>query len=142
MAPTPEQVAFFEEQGYLVIQDLIPPEWLRQIQEETTDLHERMADNPPEGVHVSWEHEVDPTIRRKIKQLMHGEAISPALNRLVRSAEVLDVIELLMKAARCGTITPWHQDYSYWVDADNRPLMMNCMMQIDSSSAENGCLQV
>src|SRR4051794_29230967 len=155
MAPTPEQIAFFEEQGYLVIQDLIPPEWLRQIQEETTDLHERMADHPPEGVHVSWEHEVDPTIRRKIKQLMHGEAISPALNRMVRSSEVLDVIEglmgpdishyhckLLMKAAQCGTITPWHQDYSYWVDADNRPLMMNCMMQIDSSSAENGCLQV
>jgi ectoine hydroxylase-related dioxygenase (phytanoyl-CoA dioxygenase family) len=155
MRPTQEQVACFEEQGYLVIEDLIPPDWLHAIQCETTDLHEQMAENPPSGVHVSWEHEVDPSIRRKIKQLMHAEVISPALNRLVRSAEVLDVIEalmspdisfyhckLLMKAAGDGTITPWHQDYSYWVDADNRPLMMNCMLQIDASTAENGCLQV
>jgi phytanoyl-CoA hydroxylase len=155
MTLTREQVGFFEEQGYLVVEDLISPEWLQAIQQETEALHEQMAENPPQGVHVSWEHEVDPTIRRKIKQLMHAEVISPALNRLVRSAEVLDVIEalmgpdisfyhckLLMKAAQGGTVTPWHQDYSYWVDADNRPLMMNCMLQIDASTAANGCLQV
>ena len=51
----------------------------------------QMAENPPEGVHVSWEHEVDPTIQRRIKQLMHAEVVSPALNRLVRSHEVPDV---------------------------------------------------
>lgn len=155
MTPTREQVALFEEQGYLVVENLISLEWLREIQQETADLHEQMAENPPEGVHVSWEHEVDPNIQRRIKQLMHAEVVCPAINRLVRSNEVLDIIEalmgpdiafyhckLLMKAARGGTVTPWHQDYSYWVDADNRPLMLNCMMQIDASTPENGCLQM
>jgi phytanoyl-CoA hydroxylase len=155
MTPTCDQIAFFEAQGYLVIENLIPPGWLQQVQQETADLHERMASSPPEGVHVSWEHEVDPSIQRRIKQLMHAEVLCPSLDRLVRSDEVLDVIEalmgpdisfyhckLLMKAARGGTVTPWHQDYSYWVDTDNRPLMLNCMMQIDASTAENGCLQV
>lgn len=155
MTPTPEQVSFFHDQGYLVIQDLIPPDWLQAIQCETADLHEQMAECPPEGVHVSWEHEVDPSIQRRIKQLMHAEVVSPSLDRLVRSPEVLDVIEavmgpdiafyhckLLMKAARGGTVTPWHQDYGYWVAEDNRPLMVNCMMQIDGSTPENGCLQV
>jgi ectoine hydroxylase-related dioxygenase (phytanoyl-CoA dioxygenase family) len=155
MVPKREQITSFEEQGYLVLEELIPPEWLREIQRETSDLHEQMAENPPEGVHISWEHEVDPTIQRRIKQLMHAEVVSPSVNRLVRSSEVLDVIEalmgpdislyhckLLMKAARGGTVTPWHQDYSYWVAEDNRPLMLNCMLQIDSSMPENGCLQV
>jgi phytanoyl-CoA hydroxylase len=155
MTPTREQIASFEEHGYLVVNDLIDPDWLRQIQVETADLHEQMAENPPEGVHVSWEHEVDPTIQRRIKQLMHAEVVSPALNRLVRSKEALDVVEalmapdislfhckLLMKAAREGTVTPWHQDYSYCVSDDNRPLMLNCMLQIDASTPENGCLQV
>ena len=91
MAPTREQIASFEERGYLVVEELISSEWLREIQEETADLHEQMAENPPEGVHVSWEHEVDPTIQRRIKQLMHAEVVSPALNRLVRSHEVPDV---------------------------------------------------
>src|SRR5947207_901628 len=140
MTPTRDQITFFQEQGYLVVEDLIPPDWLREIQVETAELHDQMAESPPEGVHVSWEHEVDPSIQRRIKQLMHAEVVSPALNRLVRSTEVLDVVEalmgpdislfhckLLMKAARGGTVTPWHQDYSYWVTDDNRPLMLNCM---------------
>jgi ectoine hydroxylase-related dioxygenase (phytanoyl-CoA dioxygenase family) len=155
MIPTREEVTRFQEQGFLVVRDLISPEWLHQIQEETANLHDEMADNPPEGVHVSWEHEVDPSIQRRIKQLMHAEVVSPALNRLVRSNEVLDIVEelmgpeiclyhckLLMKAAREGTVTPWHQDYGYWSAEDNRPLMLNCMMQIDASTPENGCLQM
>ncbi len=155
MKPTDAQFASFAEQGYLVVENLVDPDWLLQIQQETADLHERMAEHTPDTVHVSLEHEVDPTIQRRIKQLMNAELVSPALDRLVRSSEVLDVIEalmgtdisfyhckLLMKAAREGTVTPWHQDYGYWVAEDNRPLMINCMMQIDASTAENGCLQM
>lgn len=154
-ALTPEQIHFFEEQGYLVVEDLIPPAWVEEIRSDLHNIHERMAEQTPEGVHVSWEHEVDPTIERRIKQLMHGELVSPALNRLVRSSGVLDVVEtllgpdislfhckLLMKAARDGTVTPWHQDYSYWEMDGNRPLMLNCMLQIDDSTLENGCIQM
>src|SRR5438874_3708451 len=155
MKPTPDELRAFDEQGYLVVEDLIGPEWVDEICCDLADLHERMADHLAPGVHVSWEQEVDAAIQRKIKQLMHAELVSPALDRLVRSDAVLDVVEavigpdislyhckLLMKAARDGTITPWHQDYSYWVTDDNRPLMLNCMLQIDDATVENGCLQV
>lgn len=155
MRLTAEEREFFETQGYLVKQDLISPEWVAEIRADLADLHERMAEQPAEGVHVSWEHEVDPTVQRRIKQLMHAELVSPALDRLCRSDEVLDVVadligpdislyhcKLLMKAARDGTVTPWHQDYSYWVTPENQPLMLNCMLQIDASTHENGCLQM
>ncbi|MBM3457755.1 MAG: phytanoyl-CoA dioxygenase family protein [Armatimonadetes bacterium] len=155
MGVTEEERSFFETNGYLVREDLIPPGWGAEICRDLEDLHNRMADALPPGVHVSWEHEVDPAVQRRIKQLMHAELVSPGLDRLCRSPEVLDVVEallgpdlslyhckLLMKAAREGTVTPWHQDYSYWVTEDNRPLMLNCMLQIDDSTRENGCLQM
>jgi ectoine hydroxylase-related dioxygenase (phytanoyl-CoA dioxygenase family) len=152
---TPRQHRRFVEEGFLVLQALIPPEWVDEIRADLDDLHERMADGTPDGVHVSWEHEIDPAVRRRIKQLMHAELVSPALNRLVRAPSVLAVVEalmgpeialyhckLLMKAAREGTVTPWHQDYSYWVRDGNRPLMINCMLAIDDATVENGCLQM
>ncbi|HTE19821.1 MAG TPA: phytanoyl-CoA dioxygenase family protein [Armatimonadota bacterium] len=155
MSITDAELRTLNETGYLVKEDLIPPEWVAEIRRDLDGLHDRMAERVPEGVHVSWEHEVDASIQRRIKQLMHAELVSPALDRLVRSPEVLDVVEgvlgpdiaffhckLLMKAARDGTVTPWHQDYSYWVTSDNRPLMLNCMLQIDDSTLENGCLQM
>lgn len=155
MPVTPEECRTFADQGYLVKPDLISPEWVAEIRHDLENLHERMAEQTPPGVHVSWEHEVDPDIPRRIKQLMHGELVSPALDRLVRSSEVLEVVEaligpeialyhckLLMKAARDGTVTPWHQDFGYWARDDNQPLMLNCMVQIDDSTPENGCLQM
>src|SRR5438067_5316637 len=126
MALKDKEMQMFEEQGYLVREDLIPASWVKEIRADIADLHERMAEQTPPGVHVSWEHEVDPSIQRRIKQLMHAEVVSPALNRLVRAPHVLDIAEailgpdvslyhckLLMKAARDGTVVPWHQDYSY-----------------------------
>ena len=49
--------------------------------------------------------------------------------------------KLLPKSAYYGTITPWHQDYSYWKGEDNQPLMINCMFFMDAATTENGCIQ-
>src|SRR5690242_7952017 len=91
-----EERRLFEEQGYLVREDLIPPAWVDEIRRDLRDLHERMAANPPEGVHLSWEHEVEPSVQRRIKQLMHAELVSPALDRLVRAPHVLDMVEAIL----------------------------------------------
>src|SRR4051812_3363847 len=96
MGLSAEERALFEEQGYLIREALIPPTWIAEIRQDLDDLHERMADALPPGVHVSWEHEVDPGIRRRIKQLMHAETVSPSLDRLVRAPEVLDIVEALL----------------------------------------------
>lgn len=155
MAITKSEVERFHEQGYLVQEDLLPPEGVARVRDELADLHARMVREPHPEVVVSWESEVDPNVKERIKQLMHAEVISPTINRFLRSPDVLEIVEalmgpaidfyhckLLMKAARDGTVTPWHQDYAYWVADDNRPLMLNCMFQIDDATPENGCLQV
>src|SRR5688572_20840457 len=96
MTLTRQERDLFDSRGYLVREDLVPPAWVSEIRRDLEDIHERVAAEAPESVHVSWEHEVDPSIRRRIKQLMHAERISPALDRLVRSPEVLDVVEDLL----------------------------------------------
>ena len=80
MPLTAEQKERFDAQGFLVIEDLVPGDWLRAIQDELFDLHERMFQHTPPEVGVSWEHDVDPKIQRRIKQLMHAEMISPTIN--------------------------------------------------------------
>jgi ectoine hydroxylase-related dioxygenase (phytanoyl-CoA dioxygenase family) len=151
---TPEELHFYEENGFLLKKQLIPLEWIEQIKSEIENIHERMAAQPVEGIHVSWEVYDDPNKPKRIKQLMHSELVSPTLNRALRCDAMLDVVEalmgcdislyhskLLLKAARDGTAVPWHQDYAYWVREDNRPLMMNCQLAIDAATKENGCIQ-
>jgi ectoine hydroxylase-related dioxygenase (phytanoyl-CoA dioxygenase family) len=96
----------------------------------------------------------DPDGPARIQQVMHSEQVSPALRRVLRSPQVLDVVEqllgpeislfhskLLPKAARAGTAIPWHQDYAYWRTETNEPLMVNCQIAIDEAVLENGCIQ-
>ena len=154
MGVTDRELRALGEDGFLVKRRLIDDAWLRQIQREVDGLHEAMAAERPQGVGVSWEEYDDPGRPKRIRQLMHAELVSEGLKRLVHADEVLDVLEavmgpdislfhckLLMKAARDGTITPWHQDYAYWARHNNSPLMMNCMLAIDDQDAENGAIQ-
>jgi ectoine hydroxylase-related dioxygenase (phytanoyl-CoA dioxygenase family) len=151
---TPEELHFFDENGYLLKKGLIPPEGMEQVRREIENIHERMAQQPPPEVHISWEDYDDPARPKRIKQLMHSELVSPTLNRILRCDAMLDVVEallgpdislyhskLLPKTAEEGTAIPWHQDYAYWVREDNRPLMINCQLAIDAATRENGCLQ-
>lgn len=148
-----EEIKQFERDGFILKRGLISPEMVKQIATEIDSLHERMAQHTPEGVHVSWEKQVDGQ-PKLIKQLMHSEKVSPGLNTVLRSKEVLDIVaaligpkislfhsKLLMKAAKDGTVTPWHQDYAYWKRGTNRPVQLNCMLAIDPATLENGCIQ-
>jgi ectoine hydroxylase-related dioxygenase (phytanoyl-CoA dioxygenase family) len=154
MALTPEQQQTYAENGYLLVRQLVPRDWIEQVRQELADIHARMAAAPPPGVHVSWEDADDPEQPGRIRQLMHSELVSPTLNKILRSAALLDVVETLMgpeiclyhskllpKEARSGAATPWHQDYAYWQREDNQPLMMNCQLAIDAATLENGCLE-
>ena len=151
MPLTNREMEFYSENGYLLKKRLIPTSITKQVAESTDQIHERMLENIPSGIGISWEEYDDPEKPKRIRQLMHSELINGELNQILRSSEVLDIIEALMgpnislyhskllpKSAYYGTITPWHQDYSYWKGEDNQPLMINCMFFIDAATTENG----
>ncbi|MBE83105.1 MAG: hypothetical protein CME21_11120 [Gemmatimonadetes bacterium] len=144
----------FDEAGYLVRRGLFCDKDIRAIRSEIEDLHDRMAAEPPDGVGISWEEFGDVNTPRLIRQLMHSEVVSPTLNRMLRSDTMLDIVEaligenvslyhskLLMKAANDGSAIPWHQDFAYWKQEANDPLMVNCMVAIDGADLANGCTE-
>lgn len=73
-----------------------------------------------------------------------------------RSRRMVDTMEALLggevyhyhskltaKEPRTGGAWEWHQDYGYWYDNGCLyPLMASCMIALDRSTRENGCLQV
>jgi hypothetical protein len=144
----------FETDGYWVRPGLFGKDAADRVLSEIEDLHDRMVEAPTEGVGISWEEFGDVNMPRLIRQLMHSELVSPTLNEMLRSDAMLDVVEaligpdvslyhskLLMKAANDGSSIPWHQDYAYWKQEGNAPLMVNCMVALDAADVGNGCTQ-
>ena len=84
---------FYNKNGYLVKKGLVTTEQLNQVKVEIEGLHQRMANQIPDGVGVSWEEYVhrEPDKPKYIRQLMNSEVISEGLNEILRSNEVLDV---------------------------------------------------
>ncbi|MDA1142682.1 MAG: phytanoyl-CoA dioxygenase family protein [Planctomycetota bacterium] len=154
MSLTDEQKKSFDDNGFLLVRQLFDFTIIEKLEVELKDIHERMAEHTPEGIGVSWESFDNPDQKPAIMQLMHSEVISPTLNEILRSDTVLDIVEeligpeislyhskLLPKTAEVGRPIPWHQDYAYWKQEGNQPLMLNCQFAISAATTENGCIQ-
>jgi ectoine hydroxylase-related dioxygenase (phytanoyl-CoA dioxygenase family) len=154
MGMTRKELEFYESNGYFLKKGLVSSGDIARICEEIEDIHNRMAEQPAEGVGISWEVYDSEDHPPRIKQLMHSELVSPTLNCLLRSDGVLDILEafmgenislyhskLLPKAGGDGTAIPWHQDYAYWKNDNNKPVMINCQLAINEANLENGCIQ-
>ena len=82
---TPEEKQFYDENGFILKKALASPEDIEKISKEIEDIHNRMAEQPVEGVGLSWEEFDDPNLPPRLKQLMNSELISPTLNKILRS---------------------------------------------------------
>jgi len=149
-----EQLGAFHEQGYLVVRQLADPATLRHLAAEVDGLHERMAQHPPPEVGLSWEEGLPQDQPPRIRQLMNSERVSPTIDRILTSERMLDIVaeligpriilfhsKLMMKSARDGSFTPWHQDWSYWKGACREPVQVNCMLSLDAAAVDNGCIR-
>jgi ectoine hydroxylase-related dioxygenase (phytanoyl-CoA dioxygenase family) len=148
------QIEQFHAQGWIHVKSLIDAPAVARLRGEVESLHEQMAAHTPPGVGVAWEDETPADRPRRIRQLMHSEKVSPAIESLLTSDTMLDVVEqligpriilyhskLMMKAARDGSFTPWHQDFGYWRYSSKVPSQVNCMLSIDPSTLANGCIR-
>ena len=154
MPLTPQQLDHYNEKGFVLVKGLVDAATAEKLMHEVEGLHEQMAAHEPEGVDVSWELEQPKDRPRRIRQLMGSELVSPTIDAISRSDELLSIMEqligqtiylfhskLMMKAAYDGTFTPWHQDWGYWQHGSKEPTQVNCMLAIDPQNAENGALR-
>jgi len=144
----------YKERGYLVRRRLFDLTLATDLSREIEELHRKMAEMAPENVHVSWEVDLPSEKPRRIRQLMHSEKVSPIIDAMSRSDEILDILQalmgpeiylfhskLMMKAAHDGSFTPWHQDWGYWQHESLEPSQVNCMLFIDRADTENGSIR-
>lgn len=154
-----DELRHFHERGWVLRRGLADAAAVAALSSECDGLHERFAapgaEEATPGIGISWEEHADPAKPRRIRQLMGSQAVCPTLDAISRSEAVLAIMrqligpdvylfhsKLMMKAAREGTFTPWHQDYQYWQYESILPTQVNCMLYIDGADLGNGCLRM
>jgi ectoine hydroxylase len=141
-----EQVARFQEDGYLLVPQLFDAEeveLLRQIAKADQQLLKEAGERlDAEG--------------GRSKLSLCNDLREDIYSAIARSRRVVDAMEqllggevyhyhhkMMMKEPYVGGAWEWHQDYGYWYNNGCLfPYMGSCMIAVDRATRENGCLQV
>ncbi|MEV5433958.1 phytanoyl-CoA dioxygenase family protein [Streptomyces sp. NPDC052701] len=146
---TPEQVAFFDENGYLVLRDRIPKDMLRRL----TEAAERWiasGDRPSrDGEDYHFADRPSGRVLFRVDYL-HSKGEAASLE-LLGSPEVLGIAEtlagpnfvptyesLVFKNEGDGAPIPWHQDAVH----PRTHRIFNIDVYLDASRASEGALRV
>jgi ectoine hydroxylase-related dioxygenase (phytanoyl-CoA dioxygenase family) len=150
---TPEQVAFFRENGYLRIERITSDEeieWLKGIYDRL--FRERMGEEYGEYFDLGGKRAHDG--REVLPQVLGPEKKFPELretNYFRNSRRIISQLlgadeadingggHMIFKPAQYGAPTPWHQDEAYW-DADIIPNSASSWMPLDVATVDSGCL--
>jgi ectoine hydroxylase-related dioxygenase (phytanoyl-CoA dioxygenase family) len=132
---SPEQVAHFEQHGYVAPIRVLTPEQAGAIRERL-EAFERARGGPLAG-----------SLRHK------SHLLFPWLNELIREPHILDAIEDLygpnllcwttnffIKESRDAAFVSWHQDSTYW--GLSAPDVVTAWVALSESNEENGSMQV
>lgn len=165
---TPEQVAEYDERGFLVLPGLLDDTDLQPVRHAMTQKVDRIAaDLYANGlIGDLFTAEPFPTrLARIFADLGAQDFIAygrswrdrlPGYHALMSNAKILDVVESLIgpeifsnpvynvrpKVPRVAAgAVPWHQDKSYWPDANSNPVITVWLSLVDAT-LENGCLHV
>jgi len=154
---SPEQFAAYQQDGYLVVEDLISPD-------EVTALRERIfvythGGRPQEQLTI----QIEPRIQRgemqvthpgdgirKIDGLVEGDDLFRSLGLHPNIVAILTPIlgpdikmfrnSLMLKPPEVGSQKGWHQDSPYW---PIEPMALcSCWLPLDDATLENGCMWV
>lgn len=166
---TPEEQAFYRENGYLVREAAFDARECAAIARDCEALLAELAARPPTramtsgthplhlhediGVTVKWER----ARRDQIRGIEPFAHIAPPLDAWARDprftdpcrfacgAEAVDLFteKLHTKRARTGGEIETHQDYPYWIFfAPQAAQVVTAILHLDEATRTNGCLEV
>ncbi len=144
-----EKKRFFEQKGYMVLENLLSPEEIEYYQSVYSAFLNNEIDTGSFRSDLSGS---DGPAVEKITQIMvpgrlHPELLSkPAHQKTLEVARellgedmALDFDMLINKAPNTNAPTPWHQDAAYWIDLPDKRAV-SCWIAIDKAFKENGCM--
>jgi ectoine hydroxylase-related dioxygenase (phytanoyl-CoA dioxygenase family) len=165
---TPEQLVTYEVQGYLVLENFLNEEDMTPPREAMTHKVDIIADDLFTAGLVPHKFEGEPfatRLARLFENLTDAEFLRwgrgwrdrfPGYFYLMSNPKILDAVESLIgpeifsnpvynvrpkvPKVAAGAV-PWHQDKSYWPDANANPVITVWIPLVDSTH-ENGCLHL
>ena len=165
---TQEQIEFYDREGYLVLPDLLDDHDLNDAREAMTQKVDQIADRLMGAGLIQDKLEHRP-FETRLAELFAGLSDQdflkfgrswrdrfPGYFRLMSNPKILDAVQSLIgpevfanpiyntrpkiPGVAAGAV-PWHQDKSYWPDANSNPVITVWIPVVDSTMA-NGCLHI
>lgn len=165
---TPQQVSFYQTEGYLVLPELLTPEDLAPVRAAMSEKVSEIAEGLLNDGLIADKREGDP-FETRLARLFDGLADTdflkygrgwrdrkPGYFDLMANPKVLDAVESIIggeifsnpvynarpKVPRVAAgAVPWHQDKSYWPDANSNPVI-TVWIPLVNATEENGCLRI
>ncbi len=149
---TPDQIASYNEQGYLVLENRIADTTLHAIRAEiagyveqsrtlsessdTIDLEDTHTPENPRVRRIKLPH----THNAVMRDLMVSDAVLAPVRDLIGPSLRLHTTKLNMKSAGYGAAVEWHQDFAFYPHTNDDVLAVAVI--IDDMAQENGPLMV
>ena len=153
MRLTEEQKAFWVENGYLALEDVLPSEDLERLRGAADELTEHAAGTAESTDRSKLNVTRDDPSGGLVQQVAEPHELGAEWMSLARDPRVLDIVEdligpniqlyysmMMMKPPRQGFSVPWHQDLAFF--AHDRAALVVCQVYLDDSTLENGCIHV
>jgi ectoine hydroxylase-related dioxygenase (phytanoyl-CoA dioxygenase family) len=147
-----EQVAFFNEQGYVKGGRVLEGPQIEALRDGLEAI--RLGENSRTGELYEIDEDYRRAPERNVFHLLGAWLIDDAFHDLLwhpaittKAAQLLGVEQLrfwhdqvFYKPSQHPGVVTWHQDYSYWTRATPAG-HITCWIGLDDSTEENGCLQ-
>lgn len=149
---TQNQIAFYEEHGYLILENRVPDAIMDEIRAEIARFRDLAAGMTASDDRIDLEDShtpEDPRIRRvklphtqsePVDRLMRSDHILAPVRDLIGPSVRLQTTKLNMKSAGYGAAVEWHQDWAFYPYTNDDVLAVGLI--IDDMGEENGPLMV
>ncbi len=146
-----ENRKFYKKYGYLIATDLISPQDIKQLKEETAQIF-RGNRGEIEGLAAVQEDETDTDVLKKYVAIHFPHKISPLIKKYLVHEKLVDILakivspnvkamqSMLFVKAPGKAGQSWHQD-EYFIPTRDRSLV-GAWIAIDDATIDNGCLWV
>jgi ectoine hydroxylase-related dioxygenase (phytanoyl-CoA dioxygenase family) len=115
----------FERDGFAVLRDFVPSEWIETLR-ATTDRLLDSTNDATVAKYIDWEPTPDAQSLPQVQRIRRPHEVDAAFDRLARSDFLLDAVEALIgpnirlhhskiniKAPHVGSPLEWHQDWAF-----------------------------
>ena len=153
----PEQIAFYQENGYLAVEDVFPADHVARLRQRIEELCADFDGEAAKAAAISHEPAVTAgrvpasahTVRKfarltECEPLFREHAMHPALLDIVAALIGEPILlyedQALLKPPEVGSPKPPHQDNAYF-RVEPPDAVITCWAALDDATPENGCMR-